>query len=115
MLRHRPALESGRLHYDSKPHIGDIAAWNTGDGGLGHVAHVQRSAMASRHWANTTILTPACSPPTEQQPAVPQGPSEYVRIGTPAAQLLWKLRNTNSSSAADSIGDPDQLPRHMSA
>lgn len=32
-------------------------------------------------------------------------PSDYVHIGTPTAQLLWKLRNTNNSSAVDSVFD----------
>jgi surface antigen len=78
-------LEAAGYSYDSTPHVGDIAAWNHGDGGLGHVAYVYAvtNGIASLDEYNVAGTGLFSSNRTTAS-ASAGTPSEYIRIGNPA-------------------------------
>lgn len=70
--------------YDRTPRVGDIAAWNTGGGGLGHVAYVYAvnhgiASLDEYNVKNTGLFTSNRTTASGSAGA----PSEYVHIGNP--------------------------------
>jgi surface antigen len=77
-----PRLKKAGYHYDSTPRPGDIAAWNTGAGGFGHVAYVYavKNGVASLDEYNVAG-TGAFSSNRTTASSSAGAPSEYVHIG----------------------------------
>jgi surface antigen len=80
-----PRLKAKGYTYDSAPEVGDIAAWNTGGGGFGHVAYVYAVAgsvasLAEYNYAGTGAFTSSRTISNGSSGA----PSEWVHIGTPS-------------------------------
>ena len=78
-----PNLKADGYSYDSTPQVGDIAAWNYGGGGFGHVAYVYAvnngvASLDEYNVAGTGLFT--SNRTTASGSAGP--PSEYVHIGT---------------------------------
>jgi surface antigen len=77
-------LQAAGYTYDRSPQVGDIAAWNTGGGGFGHVAYIYAvsggvASLAEYNYAGTGAFT---SNRTVSNSS-PGAPSEWIHIGTP--------------------------------
>jgi surface antigen len=78
-----PMLKADAYHYDSMPQIGDIAAWNSGGGGFGHVAYVYdvNGGIASLDEYNVAGTGVFSSNRTTAGGSAGV-PDEYIHIGT---------------------------------
>jgi surface antigen len=91
-----PRLKQDDYRYDSSPEVGDIAAWNTGGGGLGHVAYVfaVNGGIASLDEYNVRNIGLFTSTRTTAANSA-GAPSEYVHIGPAFATTdsTWTVVN----------------------
>jgi hypothetical protein len=76
-------LKADHYSYDNTPEVGDIAAWNTGGGGFGHVAYVYAvsngiASLDEYNVAGTGLFSSNRTTASNSAGA----PSEYVHIGT---------------------------------
>ena len=79
-----PYLQADGYRYDSTPQVGDIAAWNTGGHGFGHVAYVYAvsNGVASLDEYNVKGTGLFTSDRTTAKDSA-GAPSEFVHIGSP--------------------------------
>jgi surface antigen len=109
-----PRLRAHGYRYDSSPRVGDIAAWNTGGGGFGHVAYVYKvkngiASLDEYNAANTGLFSSDRTTASNSAGA----PSEFVHIGTVPTTTdrdgigfynpsndSWHLRNSLSGTGS---------------
>lgn len=89
-----PRLKADGYSYDPSPRVGDIAAWNYGGGGFGHVAYVYAvnhgiASLDEYNVAGTGLFS--SNRTTARSSAGP--PSEFIHIGSSAGA------STNSPTA----------------
>jgi surface antigen len=92
-----PRLKQDGYSYDTSPEVGDIAAWNSGGGGFGHVAYVFAvnggiGSLDEYNVRNTGLFTSNRTTAANSAGA----PSEYVHVGPISGYEMAFQANTGS-------------------